>query len=365
MKKVLYLTNLPTPYRVNFFNELGKFCELTVAYERRFASDRNEKWLSGKSSNFCSVFLRGLNYKTESALCLDILKMIKNENYDHIIVGGYSTPTGMLTILYLKFMKIKFTLNSDGGIIKNDSRIKALVKKTFISSAENWLSTGKVTNDYLAYYGANTEDIIEYPFTSLTETDLLKSICNDSVKKEIRESLKIKEENVILFVGQLIHRKGIDLLLKAVPLLTKPVGVYIIGGKPPKEYIDLLHNLSLDNVYFLDFMEKEMLSRYYLASDIFVLPTREDIWGLVINEAMSYGLPIITTNKCVAGVELVEDSINGYIIESDNVNQLINKCNKLLESSSVRRNFAQNNLNKISNYTIEKMCQVHLELINQ
>ena len=54
-----------------------------------------------------------------------------------------------------------------------------------------------------------------------------------------------------------------------------------------------------------------------MASDLFVLPTREDIWGLVINEAMSFGLPIITTRKCIAGTELITDGENGYLLEAD------------------------------------------------
>ena len=58
---------------------------------------------------------------------------------------------------------------------------------------------------------------------------------------------------------------------------------------------------DLTNVHFVGFKTKEQLEDYYRAADLFVLPTREDIWGLVVAEAMAYGLGVITTNRCNAG----------------------------------------------------------------
>ena len=69
-------------------------------------------------------------------------------------------------------------------------------------------------------------------------------------------------------------------------------------------------------------MKKPELATYYQAADLFVFPTREDIWGLVINEALSFGLPVITTRKCVAGVEMIKEGVNGSIVSEDNVEQL-------------------------------------------
>lgn len=63
----------------------------------------------------------------------------------------------------------------------------------------------------------------------------------------------------------------------------------MVGGEPTEDYLQMRASLGLDNVHFVGFQKKEALSRYYRAADLFVLPTREDIWGLVINEAMAYG----------------------------------------------------------------------------
>ena len=107
-------------------------------------------------------------------------------------------------------------------------------------------------------------------------------------------------------------------------------------------------------------MEKKRLYLYYQSADLMVFPTREDIWGLVINEAMANGLPIISTNKCNAAKELVK--ANGIIIESDNLKQLkeaisflMNDLNQLLEMSNISCEI-------IRNYTIESMAQKHIEI---
>lgn len=221
--KVLFLTNIPSPYRVDFFNELGKYCELTVAFEGENATDRDKKWKASEVQNFKAIFLRGVRTKSDQFLCLDIFKVIK-EGFDRIIVGGYSTPTGMLAIEFMRLHRIPFWIEADGGMISQDNWIKYRIKKHFISAACGWLSSGKMTTKYFVDYGADVSRICTYPFTSL----------------KTEEYQRIKEE------------------------------------------------LELNNVYFVGFKTKDQLKQYYKAADLFVLPTREDIWGLVVNEAMAY-----------------------------------------------------------------------------
>lgn len=361
--KVLFLTNIPSPYRIDFFEELGKLCELTVLYERKTADDRNEKWLNKKGIYFKEVFLSGIKVGNDSALCFSVVSWLKKD-YDLIVVGGYSTPTGMLAIEYLSLKKIPFILNSDGGIIKKDSRIKYKVKKHFISKAMAWLSTGKNTNDYLIHYGARTEDIYIYPFTSLKEEDILKNPVSVEEKNKLRKKLNMKEDKMIISIGQFIHRKGFDVLLNASANLSKDIGIYIIGGEAPEEYLELRSKLNLTNVHFLGFMSKEEIADYYKASDLFVLPTREDIWGLVINEAMAYGLPVITTDKCVAGLELVEDYENGFIVPVDDSELLREKIDEIVEDKSMIDKIMKNNLNEMQGYTIENMAVEHINIFN-
>lgn len=106
-------------------------------------------------------------------------------------------------------------------------------------------------------------------------------------------------------------------------------------------------------------MEKEKLQVYYQAADLFVLPTREDIWGLVINEAMAAGLPVITTERCVAGVEMLDKE---FIVPVENEQMLAEKITSLLENEEKLLKAATDNLNRSREYTIENMAKEHLKI---
>ncbi|MFZ7942501.1 glycosyltransferase family 4 protein [Neobacillus sp. 19] len=363
--KVLFLTNIPSPYRVDFFNELGKNFELTVLYERKQAKDRDEKWEADKPKNFREVFLKGIKVGNESGICFSVINFLKNKQYDQIIVGGYSTPTGMLAIEYLHLNRISFFLSSDGGIIKKDYCLKRLVKRHFISKASAWLSTGQKTTEYLCYYGADANRVYKYPFTSIKDRDILKGVPSVSEKSKVRRRLGIKEKKVIISVGQFIYRKGYDVLLNSSRILEKDIGIYIIGGEPTEEYMKIKKEFDLTNVHFVGFKTKVELMEYYKAADLFVLPTREDIWGLVINEAMANGLPIITTDNCIAGLELIEDYENGFIVPVNDHEKLANRIIDVLDNNELKYKMSENNIKKIKNFTIENMAKSHLEVIDK
>ena len=176
----------------------------------------------------------------------------------------------------------------------------------------------------------------------------------------LRQELGIKEKTCFLAIGQFIHRKGFDVLLKAAAELPKDAGIYLVGGEPTEEYIALRRDLGLENVHFLGFQNKETLVKYYKAADVFVLPTREDIWGLVVNEAMAYGLPVITTDRCVAGLELVEEGVTGYIVPVRDVQALAEKMNRILGDDLSAMGRAA--LEKVRPYTIENMAKVHADI---
>ena len=186
--KVLFMANIPSPYRVDFFNELGKYCDLTVTFEGKNATDRDEKWQAENMSSFNPIFLKGIRTGSDKFLCFDIIKIIKRE-FDYIIVGGYSTPTDMLAIEYMRLHKISFWLEADGGLISKDHWIKYQIKHHFISAASSWFSSGKATTDYLVHYGAKREKVYLYPFSSLRETDILHSIPTAEEKNRLRKKL--------------------------------------------------------------------------------------------------------------------------------------------------------------------------------
>lgn len=361
--RVLFLTNMPSPYRVDFFNELGKKCELTVMFERKRDSGRDERYKAGRYENFKAIFPKGVQSGDAEAFCPGVLGLLSKRKFEHIIVGNYYSPTGMLAIEYMRLRKIPFILSTDGGMIKEDSKFKYRLKRHFIGAASGWLSTGKITTEYLVHYGADRLKTVVYPFTSIREKDILDKPLTQYEKYEIRKKLGMSEEKIVISVGQFIYRKGYDILLQACEKLADSVGVYIIGGKPTEEYLKMKRELKLNQVHFIDFMDKNHLAEYYKAADLFVLPTREDIWGLVVNEAMSYGLPVITTDKCVAGIELIKNGQNGNIVSNENPSLLAEACNEILTSNLMK--LGMTSLNIIKKYTIENMSQTHWEFLKK
>lgn len=358
--EVLYVTTVPAPYKVDLFEELGKLCKLTVIFENNSVSYRGDGWMRKKFNNFTALFLEGIKHN-DKVYSRGIVKCLRKNNYDAIVIGVYSTFSQMLAQQYMIRNKIPYIISSDGGLTKVENKLNQLIKKHFISSASAWFSTGKVTTEYLMHYGAVKEKIYIYPFTSIKRKDILDQPLPVEVKKQYRAKLGMKEEKIILSVGQFIYRKGYDVLMRACKGLDKSIGVYIVGGNPTEEYIEMQRSMNLSNIHFLEFMDKTALANYYKAANLFVLPTREDIWGVVVNEAMAYGLPVITTNKCVAGLEMIECGLNGEIVKANNDKELYGAIRKLINCENT--NMARKCLEISRDYTIEAMAHAHMDIL--
>ncbi len=363
--KVLYLVNIPSPYRVDFFNELSKYCDLTVLYECSHSLERNDSWASKGLKTYQKVFLKGIRTGVNHAFSFEIIKYIKRFQNDVIVIGGYSTPTAMVAIAYMKLHKMKYYINADGGQIANDTKFRYKLKKMLIGNAAGYLSTGRQTDDYFAHYGANRANIYRYPFTSLLQKDVLQRPLHRDEKYLLREQLGLpKAPKIVIAVGRFIQGKGFDILLDIWEQSYIEHKLLLVGDGPLKtEY----ESRGVRNVMIIDFQKKEMLAKYYQASDVFVLPTRKDIWGLVINEAMANGLPVISTDKCVAAVELIEAHKNGAVVPSDDIEQLKQAIVAMLSADDAALyQIGVHNISKIQQwYTIEKMAQTTAQIFKE
>lgn len=357
--KVLYLTNLPAPYTVEFLTELGKHCDLTVVFERHSASDRDKKWVSEAKKTYKEIFLKGIKVGPENSICPGIKKLLK-EKYDHVIIGMYSTFTAMMAIKYMNKKAIPYIISTDGGHIRENENPKKMALKTrLIGGAKAWLSTGRVADRYLMHYGAKAEGLYEYPFTSLKKEEILKTPVTDEKKAELRKKLGIEGEQVVIAVGRYIPLKRWEILAEAMRKFSNEgdnkVHCYLVGGER-EELIPLLNGAEIpDNFHTIPFMKTKELFEYYQAADVFVMTTETDVWGLVVNEAMANGLPIISTVKCNAGVELVEEDVNGKLIPVGDSESLYSAVRELLSKPERLALMGENNLKKISSYTYEMM----------
>lgn len=366
-KKILFITNLPTPYRVNFFNELTRYFDLTVIFEAKLTKSTKFNWIQEENFKFKYIFLTNANL-LRFVPNFRILKYLKKDYYDYTILTNYSNATEILSTLYVKLRKIKFFYEFDGAIDRKESKIKVFFKKILLIGAVGYFSPSEPTDNVIRKYTNNHVKIMRYSFTSLFDNDILKEPLSCVERSEIRKRLNINHEKVILAVGQFIHRKGFDTLLKATNLMlsNSDVGIYIVGGKPTKEFLSLVETgRNSRNVHFIEFLNSSELKELYKASDLFVLPTREDVWGLVINEALSNGLPVISTYNCVGAVELVKNDYNGILINSEDVNQLSKILDELIDSSDLLDSYSRNAIISIKNYTFENMAEQHFNELNK
>jgi glycosyltransferase involved in cell wall biosynthesis len=362
--KLLWITNIPSPYRVDFFNELGKSCELTVLFEKSRAKDRDDSWQNYSAQNFESIIMRGVSYSADSALCLGVLRHLRPGTFDEVIVTNFSSPTGALAIAYLKATGQRYYLESDGGF-PSGSPLKSWVKRLVIGGAHGYFSTSDAHDEYYLAYGALPPQLIRYPFTSVRAADVLPAPPTPAQKQAAKRQLGITQSKMILSVGQFIPRKGFDVLLKASASLPGDTAVCIVGGDPPGEYLQLVCEHGRSSVHFAGFKSRSELSLYQTAADLFVLPTREDIWGLVINEALAHALPVVTTDRCVAGLELVAKNDCGFLVPVGDVDALSAAMNRLLKDPDLLSELQRRALSVAKLHTIERMAHTHAQLLGE
>ena len=364
MHKVLFLTNIPSPYRVSFFNELGKSVDLTVVFEKAKSDERDSSWSYFKALTFKPIFLKGIKVAPNKSLCLSSISYLKKnaKSFDYIFCCNYATPTGLLEIFYLKLKKIPYIIEGDGGFYNPKKRIRNSIKKHIFKNADYFFSTSTEFDKYLLMLGAAQEKIYRYSFSSVFDNEILNGPLNVNEILSIRNKNSIPNKKVVVSVGQFIERKGFDLLIKASDYFDESYVFYIIGGAPNKEYSDLIKSKKINNLILKPFMEKKKLFRFLSACDLFVLPTREDIWGLVVNEVMACGLPVVSTDRCISALEMI-NSRNGFVIETNSISAIVNSIKEFFSKDI--KSFRYEALSTAHKFTIEQMVSDHLTFLNK
>lgn len=318
MKRVLYVTNIEAPYRERFFEEFAKNCELTVLYERRKSSNRDASWSSGKVTNYKKEYLNGKNIGNENSFSLKIIKYIF-EKYDSIILGCYNSPVQMFAIIIMRLFRVPYVLSTDGELFIEASGLKSSIKKFFLRGAKKYLTAGEKAAASLGKI-VPEEHIETYYFSSLNETELKVH------RKESNE-----RNNSVLVIGQYFDYKGIDIAAQ-VAKKDSSINYKFVGmGKRTNLFVKDQELEGLSNVEVIPFMNKGKLEEEYKSCAMLVLPSRQECWGLVINEAASYGTPIVSTSGSGAAIEFLADQYPQFLAEPGNVDDLYSKIVSLLE----------------------------------
>lgn len=364
--RILFSTSSLFPYRVNWLDELGKYADVDVFYLMDNDNARNTEWCAARPKNCKYTLMKSWKIPKLGQVSFGFRNYVKKHwrEYDVILLDGYGFLSQMINLRYLNKKKIPYYVNID-GIVPSDKKSGFIykLKKKIISNIPYILCGSKATNKLLVEYGATEDSIINHPFTSLYERDIFKTIATSYEKEELRKKLNIPEKNMVISVGRFSYLKGYgkgyDVLIRAAKNMDASIGWYIVGGEPTQEFANIVKENNLTNIHFIKFLKKDELIKYYRAADVFALMTVSDVWGLVVNEAMACGLPVITTEKCVAGLDLVDDK-NGALLKVGDDIGLKDKLEQIFIDQQLMSAMSKCSLEKIREYTIENMAQKHI-----
>lgn len=273
-------------------------------------------------------FNRNLNINLNEFDCVLSFERTTNQHIYRAGEGCHCRWLELRRIIEPFYKKISFKINPFHlYYLKLE---KQIFEKTPIIIA----NSNMVKNEIIQYYKIHPERII----VVYNGVDLNRfSMENKKKLKQIRKELNLPENaKLLLFIGTGFKRKGLDTLIKALPLINENVRVLIIGKGDKEKYIKMAKKLKIDD-RVLFFSPQKEIEKFYAVADLFVLPTLYDPFSNATLEAMASGLPVITTKNNGVG-ELIEETQEGYVLKDLlNPEELAYKINltlKNLESMS-------------------------------
>lgn len=319
MKRAVFITNIPSPYRVDFFAYLQKnFPEYEFHIIFSGAGMENRKWSVELEGLEHTIFLKSRTIVIRKRfddryifLPTGVEKSLHEINPDMVFAMEYN-PTILRAVHWCKRHKVPFVSWTDGTLNseKNIGKIQRLSRNYIIKRAAAFVASSTASKETQVAYGADPAKC----FISYLTVDINKYLAK-------KDSYGARQ---MIYVGSLIQRKGLDLLMPALAKTSEDIRLIIVGeGQEKLALEEQIAKLGLESrVEFKGFVEGEALRELYKSSDVFIIPTREDCFGLVILEAMCASLPVISSKYADGAKDLIEEGENGYIVDPEDADAL-------------------------------------------
>lgn len=355
--KVLFVTQNIAPFRINWINELAKYVEIEVVHLNEYEKGFNRKLLQDlnpniKVSDISKILLNKYRFFNKTEL--------RKKSYDVLLLDGYGFLGQTVLIHYLRRKKIKFIMSIDGGILPYKEKfIKKCIKKYLLSAPGAFLSTAESTDQFIKNYNPKSV-LYRHYFSSVYEKDIVSFDVRAQLHQQYRKQLGFSEKFVVLCVGRFIQLKGFDIILKSVKNAPENYLFVFVGGKPNEYYLSLINAEDRDKIVFVDIINHEILDKYYLASDVFAMPTREDVWGLVVGEAMAKGLPVVSSSMCNSAVAMIEKE-NGFIIDNESPERYLSAFMEIERNSDLAQKMSKQNICRMHEYAIDRAVKQDIQ----
>ncbi len=373
--KVILITNIISPYRIPLFNiisERGNFHFNVVALAER---EKNRKWeIDKEKMRFDYQILPGWHWfiwgkKKDITIHLNrgVFKVLLEYKPDMIITSGYDDLAYWQGFLYCKIFKKKFILWNSTTLLSAGSieGIRGRLKKIIIRGADKYIAYGTKAKEYLEYFGAESGKI--YIGTNTVDMEYFRSRVEEYRNKDsFKNERKQYPKYLLLNVGQLIKRKGVLQVLKALECLkdTK-VGLLIVGsGHEESNLKNFCKERKLKNVFFEGFLQQDKLVRYYALADIFVLSSFEEVWGLVVNEALASGLYVLSSKYAGASYDLIKEGWSGEIFEPYDIEEIVDLIERAKENiKDIKKRRDAISKHACKDFNIEKSADDFIKVI--
>lgn len=376
--RILLINNVPAPNFKPLFEELGKEpgWDLTVCYVS--AWHHNLGWMEEKEepqSAHGTIILDQLMPRltkilgSRPAAALALVEILWRERPDYLICYGYTLLPQITAIAWSILTGTPFAVSGDANIYCDKARgLKRFCKRWWLSllteRAAALLAVGTSNRMFWEAYGALPERIFETPFAVDNDFYARTIERRKAEAMALQVKLGLAEKVVFIFVGRLIKRKNVDLIIRALARLRDARVALVIAGKG-KEFAALKALARGDpRVIFTGPVAPGRLPLYYAVADVIVLPASDEPWGLVINEAMASGLAVISHRHCGATLDLVR-SDNGAALESFSIGELAQAMKLLATDSELRRSMQAKSREKIGSRTIAATAQAIIQAVMQ
>ena len=329
--RIALLTEIPAPFRIPLFNALAARpdVDLRVLFlaagdpRRRHYDLHEEEWRFDRRVLPGREVRRGGRWLV---LNRGAGRELRRFRPDAIAVGGWNQPAFWRALVYARAHRVPLLVWVESTL--RDARSEALplelAKRALVRGAWGAFVPGRASAQYARALGFAEERVVTAP------NAVDQRVFGERVG-ELRASREPSRSCSFLYVGRLDPEKGLDVLLEAFARV--PGELVLVGGGSEEER---LRRAAPDRVSFAGPLPRDAVVARYAAADAFVLPSRSEQWGMVLNEAAAAGLPLVATEAAGGAYELVEDGVNGFVVAPNDAEALARAMRRLAEDEPFR-----------------------------
>lgn len=268
---------------------------------------------------------------------------------DIVNVTGFYSLTHILSIIYFYIKGVPIIFSNDSTMVDNTpSGIKNAIKRMLVKLFSGYFVYGKKAAEYVLSLGGDETKILVHK-SAVVDNNEIRAI---SMAQKVE--IPLAKMHYFVFAGRLISIKGVDVLLKAFHHFYKKHanwGLIIVGDGDRRKDMEAYCYENQLPVFFAGGKSWDKVPPYLGVSDVLLLPSDSEPWGLVVNEAMACGKPVIVSDKCGCACELAINQQTGYTFESGNADDLLQKMTRIAENDTLRQQMGRNAQQLIASYS--------------